>query len=217
MIYKYYESLLYVVILLFFSGCGVYESSPLMVSIRSDDAYSVKSLIESGEDVNALSPDLINQQYWKLTPLIRASITGNIEIIRMLIEAGADVNGKDEWSDTALMATAEFGQASAARLLIESGADIDATKPDLTTTLMIASRRGNLEITKILIDAGADVNIGLGGDTALSLAAWNGYISTVETLVKNGAEVNHMALDRARQNNHYEILKLLQNSVKNKN
>ena len=82
---------------------------------------------------------------------------------------------------------------------------------------MIAARKGNYEITKILVGAGADVNIGLEGDTALSLAAWNGYKSIVETLVKNGAEVNHMALDRARQNNHHEIVKLLQNSVKDKN
>lgn len=210
MCHKYYRSFLVVCVCLLLAACGVYESSPLIVSIRSNDAYSVKSLIKSGEDVNALSLDLIGRHYWELTPLIRASIAGNIEIIEMLLEAGADVNGKDEWGDTALMATAEFGHANAARLLIESEADVDATKPGRTTALMIAARRGNLEITKILIDAGADVNIGLGGDTALSLAAWKGNVKIVETLLENGAIVHLIALYTwATENNHENIIRFI--------
>lgn len=111
------------------------------------------------------------------------------------------------------MATAEWGDADVARFLIDFGADVDATKPDLTTALMIAARRGRLDIVKILLDANADVNIGLGsGDTALSLAAWEGHISVVEALIKKGAEVNHMALERARENNHHKVIKLLEDA-----
>lgn len=189
MIYKYYKSILYFLILLLFSGCGVYESS-LTVSIRSNDVYSVKSRVESGEDVNALSLDLINGHYWKTTPLISASITGNVEIIRVLLEAGADVNGIDEWGNSALMAAAEFEHDDAARLLIGYGADVDAIKKDMTTALAISARKGNLEIVRILIDAGANVNIGHGDETVLSLAARSGNLSVVETLVESGAEVN---------------------------
>ena len=193
MVHTYCKFLSLSVVFLFLNGCvGIYESSPLIVSIRSNDIASVESLIVSGEDVNALSLDFIEGQSWKLTPLIRASITGNVDVIKLLLEAGADVNAKDEWGDTALMATAGYGNVEAAKLLIRSGADVNATKPDLTTALMIAARQGELEIVEVLLGANADVNIGFGiGDTALSLAAWECEIAIMEALIKKGAYVNH--------------------------
>lgn len=97
MVHTYHRFILFFITLVFTSGCvGIYESSPLIVSIRSNDIGAVESLIASGADVNALSLDFIGERPWKLTPLIRASITNNVEIIRMLLEAGADVNGKDD-------------------------------------------------------------------------------------------------------------------------
>ena len=212
MTHTFYRFLLFISIILFMDGCGVYESSPLIVSIRSDDSVAVESFIDAGEDVNALSLDLIEKQYWKLTPLIRASISGNVEIMKMLIEASADVNGKDEWGHTALMATAEYGHVEAAKLLIKSGANVDATKPDQTTALMIAARNGNFKIAEIVLDGGVDVNRGGGGETALSLAVWQGNASVVELLVKNGAEVTYMVLKRAREKNHHVIIRLLENA-----
>ncbi len=195
------------------SGCGTYESSPLIVSIRSEDVYAVRSMIDSGEDVNALSLDLIEGQYWKMTPLIRASVLGNIEIMTMLLEAGADVNGKDEVGDTPLMAAAEFGHINGAKLLIESGANIDSTKPDQTTALMIAVRNGDAKMTNLLVEAGADLNIGFGtGYTALSMAAWDGYTSIAEILIENGAKVDSTALRYARQKNNHEVIRLLEKS-----
>ena len=206
-----FKLLTYLTITLLVVSCGIYESSPLIVSIRSEDAYSVRSLIDSGEDVNAMSQDLIGNQYWKLTPLIRASISGNLEIMQMLINAGADVNGIDEWGDTPLMAAAAFGHVEAAKLLISSGANLDAKKPDETTALMIAARRGNYEVLKTLITAGADPNIGLGtGDTALSLAAGAGNVVMVKLLLANGASVDRVAIERAKQNHYLTKIELLE-------
>ena len=179
-------------IIIFVIGCAVSGPSPLIVSIRSEDVIAIKSLIDEGEDVNALSRDLIGNRYWRITPLVKASITGNLEIMELLIEAGADVNGKDEWGHTPLMAAVAFDHIKAARLLLESGADIDATKPDKTTALMIAAREGNLVITELLLLKGADPNIGLGsGSTALSLADWHGDEAIRKVLIEYGAKADY--------------------------
>lgn len=229
MISKLHSIFLLFVIVVSIAGCGMYESSPLIVSIRSDDIDSVKSMIDSGEDVNASSLDIIEDRYWKLTPLIRASITGNVEIIKLLLEAGADVNGKDEFGDTALMASSEYNHIEATKLLIKSGADVDAIKPDQTTALMISARNGNYEIAHILLDANADVNIGLGvgsGGTALSLALQRrtGALpkllkekntSIIKAMIDKGADLNQKdkdgrtLLDRTIGELDFDIQKLL--------
>lgn len=178
--------------IIFISACAVSGPSPLIISIRSGDVTTVKSMIDAGEDVNELSRDLIGYQHWRITPLIGASVSGNLEIMELLIEAGADVDKKDEWGDTPLMAAVAFDHIRAARLLLENGADIDATKPDQTTALMIAARQGNSEITEFLLRQGANSNIGFGtGWTALSLADWHGNEATRKALIEYGAKADY--------------------------
>lgn len=182
---RYYQIVLLFVALLQMGGCATYESSPLIVSVRSEDVADVKKLINAGADVNLLSYDFINGQAWKITPLIRAALTGNTEIVGVLLKAGADVNRTDEWGDTALMGAAESNSPEVAQILIDAGADINATKPDLTTALMIAARKGYLDVVILLLDAGANADVGAGsGATALSLATQNGHTRVVEALNK---------------------------------
>jgi TPR repeat protein len=161
-----------------------------------------------------MSRDWIRDQQWKLTPLVRASISGNLEIMQLLIEAGADVNGVDEWGDTPLMATVEFRHIEAAILLLENGADIDATKPNGTTALMIAARNEDLMSTDLLLRKGADPKIGLGsGDTALSLAAWNGNKEIVRLLIEYGAIPDNLAFARVQGYDKNIICILLENAA----
>ena len=123
--------------------------------------------------------------------------------IERLIEAGADVNAKDDSGMTALIRIVgrigwggdwnkgDKDRMEAVKLLIKYGADINAQDNEGHTALMRAAfhlEQHEVELVKLLIKAGADVNIKDNeGKTALM------YVSTLETvkaLIKAGADVN---------------------------
>jgi ankyrin repeat protein len=194
-----------------------FESNPLVVSIRSNDIASVKSFIDSGENVNTHSQYLIRGQYWTLTPLVLASLSGNLDIMRLLIEAGANVDQQDGYGQTPLMATVECKHLEATNLLIKHGADVNEKNPVKKTALMVAARHGDRESAKFILSKGADPNIGFGsGYTALSVAAWFGYEDIVRELIEHGAMADHVAIAsmRERITNQIRALLMLSMSVK---
>ncbi|HKY44235.1 MAG TPA: ankyrin repeat domain-containing protein [Pyrinomonadaceae bacterium] len=119
-----------------------------------------------------------------------------LEIVRVLIEKGADVNTPSR-SETALMRAAGKGYVDIVRLLLSKGAQVNANVDD-GTPLMVAVRRGDIEIMKILLAAGADVNlVHRVGDQALMMAARQRSLRTpsaepnaemVELLLAHGAD-----------------------------
>ncbi|MEM4626579.1 MAG: ankyrin repeat domain-containing protein [Candidatus Bilamarchaeaceae archaeon] len=87
--------------------------------------------------------------------LIEAANTGNAELVKRLIERGADVNAKTGWGKTALMRAAMGGHTETAKLLIERGADVNAKSNNGETALMYALVKGHPEIAELLRKAGA--------------------------------------------------------------
>ena len=59
-------------------------------------------------------------------PLHSAAAEGDIEAITALLNAGADLNAKDEWGKSPIHVAAENGRAWAIRALLDAGADPDA-------------------------------------------------------------------------------------------
>ena len=93
-----------------------------------------------------------------------------LEIVRVLVDKGADVNTPSR-SETALMRAAGAGYIDIVRLLLSKGAQINVNTDD-GTPLMVAVRRGQTEIMKVLLAAGADVKtVHRMGDQALMMAA----------------------------------------------
>ncbi|KAG9389962.1 Protein tyrosine kinase [Carpediemonas membranifera] len=88
-----------------------------------------------------------------------AAIDGFDQIIRRLLEAGANVDGVDQEGDTALICAAMKNQASTVRLLLEGGCNINARRRNGSTAAFIAAEKGETEILEILIGAGADTSI----------------------------------------------------------
>ncbi len=138
----------------------------LMNAITNNDLSEVQKLIQKGADVNELDD---NQD----APLVIAAYKGYTEIVKVLLEAGANVTAVDpEMKATALHAAAYAGRAEAAKVLIAYKIDIDKQGPyNGYTALHDAIWQNNIETVRALIEAGARLDLkSKDGQTALDLA-----------------------------------------------
>src|SRR5262249_22970723 len=84
---------------------------------------------------------------------------GNGQIVRRLLEGGADPNVVDSTGETVLMTAARTGTADVLRFLIDRGANINAVDPEFQqTALMLAVRENHPEAVRVLIERGAALN-----------------------------------------------------------
>lgn len=143
-----------------------------------------------------------------------AIVTGDIEAVRRLIEAGADLNVREpSGGSSPLITAATFGQTEAARALIEAGADLDQQNNDGSTALITAAFFGRTEIVEALLAAGADRDIRNGtGSTALDAVSApfeemrSIYDFVGAALEPYGLELDYEQLEAARP----EIAEMLQ-------
>jgi ankyrin repeat protein len=144
------------------------------------------------------------------------------ETVRLLLDAGIDVNAKDDSGDTALMYLPSNNTLSTLpyKTLLDAGADVKITNEDGDTVVTKLLRRiENKDILKILLDGGAPVNAQTNaGHTALMIAATKSgrfFSDIVELLIEAGADPNirskdgQTALDYAERGNKdsYDLIK----------
>ena len=88
-----------------------------------------------------------------------AIISGNLVVVKQHIEAGSDINKKDQMSgSTPLITAATFDQQEIAKALIDAGADLSIKNNDGATPLHVAAFFCRVEIAQSLLDAKADKN-----------------------------------------------------------
>jgi ankyrin repeat protein len=110
----------------------------LFEAARDGQSAAVAALIAAGADVNHLS----DANALSLTTLHLAAIGGDVESVRLLLDAGADPDAQGRLGGTALMWAAFEGSREAAQLLIERGANAELATQDGTTFGAIATQRG---------------------------------------------------------------------------
>ena len=153
---------------------------PMYQAVADDNVDAVQMLLDAGISANDLC-------YRAIPPLCLASQSGNIDIAKLLIGAGADVN---IWNGKPLFAAATKGHVGLVRLLLASGASPNAapTLEKSWTALHAALIANHPDIAKVLIDTGANVNaVSITGVTPLLIADRCGYSEIVTALLAKGA------------------------------
>ncbi|MFH2000610.1 MAG: CHAT domain-containing protein [Planctomycetota bacterium] len=138
----------------------------------------------------------------RLVPLHIAVKEGHLNVVKMLAEAGADLNAKadDKWGDTALHIAANYDRREILKYLIDAGADVNGKAKDGTTPLFHAcgvsdlidnepyKSKGLVEIARLLLEHHADANVkNNNGNTPMHCAAWKGLVDVTGVLWGFGA------------------------------
>ncbi len=155
-------------------------------AIAEEDVDRVRELIANGADVNEKE-----DKETRLTPIFIAVETGDVEIVQILLDAGAKVTARTRDKQTPLMRLDEDASAELVDLLIKHGVSLDAADEDGDTALIRAAEFAPAAVIKALIRAGADVNaVNKAGQTALMNAAYADDVEAVKSLLEAGAKAD---------------------------
>lgn len=148
------------------------------------DLAAVTRAIAGGADVNAVDDE--NGR----TPLMYAAESGKVEVVKILIDAGAEVSKASRRGGTPLGMAAQAGRVEVMRYLVSRGADPNAAVPPAMVPLAYAASAGKIDAMRALIELGADVNrANQGGWAPLMHASQWGPAESVKWLVEHGAKI----------------------------
>lgn len=178
------------------------QNARLEQAIRNNDRRRLKDALAKGAD-----PNMVLDQQGRRA-LYHAAAAGSIEMVRLLLDAGAKVSA--ESGSTSLHAAAARGDLPMLEMLIGSVSKrvLNKTDSDGYTPLMSAIAGGQIEAAKVLLAAGADPNAhedSVNANTAIRIAAADGTLDMAKLLLAAGADplipgrMGLTALDRARE------------------
>ncbi len=120
----------------------------------------------------------------------------NAEVAKKLIRYGSYVNEKDRDGRTPLHYAAYHGRIDVVETLLENDALI-ITDKDGQTPLHLALLEKRTQVAKLLLKYGADPNVkNKNGETPLHLAVRTGDAELIKMMIERGADVNAVDLDR---------------------
>ena len=183
--------------------------TPVMTASRAGTIEGVLLLVAAGANVNA------SENSRQQTALMWAIAQGHIDVARVLIDAGADLEARSKTRPmlmfvnnatnggafdqgvmenlggfSALLFAARQGDVDIAKLLLNSGADIEGLAANGTSPLVVATHSGHGALARMLLDAGADANAMDAGYSAMHAAILRGDLDTVKALLDHSADPN---------------------------
>jgi ankyrin repeat protein len=142
--------------------------TPLLAAARSGSVPAVRLLLARGVDVNAA------EKFQDTTALMWAAAEGHIDVVDVLIEAGADPDRQGHVTTlterhnadhptggfTALMFAARAGNEALVRRLVAKRANVNLKNGDGASAAMVAMYNDRFDVAAALIELGSDVNDG---------------------------------------------------------
>lgn len=176
------------------------EETKLLEAAKSGDLDAVVRII-SDSPANINCKDFDGRES---TPLHFAAGYNRIDVLRYLLEQGADVEARDTGGLVPLHNACAYGHLAIAELLVKHGADVNASDKWKYTPLHEAASKGKLEICKLLLLSGADPKRkGRDGKTPLDVVK-EGADDVVDLLRGNTA-----VLEAARKGDIEKMRKIL--------
>lgn len=150
-------------------------------SINVDDVRGIAEGLRRGLDVNYADAD-------GNTLLMLVARDGSVKATELLLNAGAKVYPSNVFGETALMLATYAGHEPVVDMLLAKGADA-AANPGGWTALHYAAFTGRIRLANKFIGLGNIVDVKTRNQlTPLMVAAMNGHLDIVQTLLKNGAD-----------------------------
>ena len=127
-----------------------------------------------------------------LTALHIAARDGNVDLVQLLIDRGADINLGPDPEQAQLAAVAGHGSPQMIELVM--GRELEpgevAQTMNLRTPLNLAVENGHVDVARTLIESGADVNMGGAWYSPLHTAVLSGDVAMIELMLESNARVN---------------------------
>jgi ankyrin repeat protein len=158
----------------------------LLNAARANDTAAARAELTAGTEPNG-GPSGFPDSY---SPLQWAAYHGNVELMALLLLAGADTERRDFNGDRPMLWAARAGQAESIRLLVATGSPANSdADPYGLSPLHLAARSGYDEAVRALIAAGADVDaVDQSRTTALAEATLSQSPRAVRLLLEAGAD-----------------------------
>jgi len=175
---------------------GEEMGNTLWQASAAGDAAKVAALL-GAQDLESF---LNYQNKSTFTALHAATANNDLDVTRLLIEAGCNVNVTTDFGRTPLMTVAQNGYTSIAKELIDARCDVNLPQHDGATPLYMAAFFGNAEVTEQLIEARANIDLKHeNGNTPLMIAAWRGNaaVATLLLAARDDIDVQSVDLDTA--------------------
>jgi ankyrin repeat protein len=170
-------------VLAFAAGAAAAQGA-LIDAARNGDHAAAMGLLAERADPSQPESD-------GTTPLHWAVHHDDAELVRRLLEAGAQVAVANDYGATPMAEAAVVANVAVLGALLDAGADVDSPNADGQTALMVVARGGNIAAAKLLLERGADVNAHelRKGQTALMWAVAQSHAEMVDLLIAGGADV----------------------------
>lgn len=140
------------------------NGTPMLILAIKDRSNNVIELLLKDPKIDV---DLSNKS--GETPLMIASIDGNLPLVKTLVLQNKALLDHISW--TPLHYACAKGHLEVAQFLIANGATVDSMSLGNTTPLMMAVQSGNEQLVKLLLDKGADLQLrNAQGLTAIDIA-----------------------------------------------
>jgi ankyrin repeat protein len=157
----------------------------LLDAVSEGDTAAVARLLAAGADPNALVAERMQSgEVFQSTALREAAGCGQLEVLRLLLDSGADPSLASSDGDTPLMTAARLGQLKVLRRLLGRGAAVDAVEPGTgLTAFHWACFHNKVDCAEELARVGCDAGLkDKSGHTGRELAEGKGHAAVVERL-----------------------------------
>ena len=157
----------------------------LIDAAKQGNKTAIRALLKEKVPVNAIASDGTTALHWAVR-------SDDMETVKLLLQAGANVRFTDRYGITPLKFAAENGNAAMIEVLLKAGADPNATLPTGETALMTAAHTGKPDAVGMLLSHGAKPNEREQrfGETAAMWAAAENNAAAIRVLADGGGDLN---------------------------